>query len=334
MKLKDYLKYNIFILIVFILGLSFCDVFLSVYMVDSLLLIYLNLIVIGIAIAIILYDYYRRKNYYKKVQENLDDLEIKYLLGNLVTKPEFIDGLIMYNILKTITKDTNSYISSISYNQKEFIEYLEAWVHEIKTPLASANLVISNNHSEVVDSIEEELIKIDNFVEQILYYVRSGSVEKDYLIKSINLKEVISTSLKLNKKELLSKHFRIELFEEDVFVRSDSKWLLFIINQIISNSLKYTKDNPVLSFKTIHNKNQIILEITDNGVGIKEEDLPRVFDKGFTGNNGRVKTKATGIGLYICKELVKKLNHEIIVESKEGEYTTVKLIFPLINRNL
>lgn len=213
---------------------------------------------------------------------------------------------------------------------EEYKDYIEMWVHEIKTPLAAGKLIISNNPSEVTKSIEEELNKVEDFVEQALFYARSTTVEKDYVIKEMSLKDTVNKVIKKNAKTFIYKRIKIDLQNIDVMVYSDAKWLEFILHQIVGNALKYTpEESGVITLHTSKQSDQILLSIQDNGQGIPLQDLPRVFDKGFTGKNGRSNEMATGMGLYLCKLLCDKLYLDIRMTSMEGKGTCVMISFPI-----
>ena len=192
-------------------------------------------------------------------------------------------------------------------------------------------MVIENNKNQATKSINEELDKIENYVEQALYYAKSNTIEKDYYIKKCMLKEMVNESIKRNKNILIQEKIRIDLHDLENQVNTDSKWINFILNQIIQNSIKYMKKETEKEIEIYSKKgiDKVILYIADNGIGIKEEEIKKVFDKGFTGTNGRMSNKkSTGIGLYLCKKLCDKLGINIALESKENEGTTVKIIFP------
>ena len=211
----------------------------------------------------------------------------------------------------------------------DFKEYIEMWIHEVKLPLASINLII-HNHKELSDKkIVEQLKRIDDDVEQVLYYVRSENAEKDYLIKETDLSKVISNVAMKNKDILLENKIDFIVEVDNQRVLTDSKWLEFIVNQIVSNSIKYIRNSVehLIKITAEENNKSIILNIYDNGIGIEKSDIPKVFDKTFTGNNGRKIETSTGMGLYITKQLCKKLGHKITIDSKENEYTKVSILF-------
>ncbi len=192
-------------------------------------------------------------------------------------------------------------------------------------------MIIENNKNIVTKSIDEELNKIENYTEQALFYARSNTVEKDYYIKKIKLKDIVNESIKKNKNALIQEKTTVNIHDLDVSVNTDSKWIIFILNQIIQNSIKYKKQNTnsEIEIFSMQGKENVILYIKDNGIGIKKGEITRVFEKGFTGTNGRLSNKkSTGIGLYLCKKLCNKLGIAIELNSIENEGTEVRLVFP------
>ena len=192
-------------------------------------------------------------------------------------------------------------------------------------------MIIENNKNEVTKSIEQELEKIENYIEQALFYARSNTVEKDYYIKKTSLEEMVKDSIKKNKNILIQEKIILNLHDLELQVSTDSKWIIFILNQIIQNSVKYKKQDTNLEIEIFAKQGteNVILYIRDNGTGIKQGEVSRVFEKGFTGTNGRLSNKkSTGIGLYLCKKLCDKLGISIKLNSVQNEGTQVELIFP------
>ena len=191
-------------------------------------------------------------------------------------------------------------------------------------------MVIENNKNAITKSIDEELDKVENYIEQALFYARSNTVEKDYYIRKVVLKEIVNESIKKNKGSLIQEKISIDIHDLEIEVNTDNKWIVFILNQIIQNSIKYRKkENSVIEIYANQGKENVILYIKDNGIGIKQGEITRVFEKGFTGTNGRLSNKkSTGIGLYLCKKLCNKLGIGIELNSVQNEGTEVKLVFP------
>jgi signal transduction histidine kinase len=195
--------------------------------------------------------------------------------------------------------------------------------------LANIAGALLNNKNEITDSMAEELDRIEAFVEQVLFYSRSNAVEKDYIIREIDLKKLCYDVLKKNSGLFIRKNIGVKAEKLDVTVLSDAKWLEFILGQILVNSIKYSREtNAVVELSTVIKENSIVLSIKDNGIGIRNAELARIFEKGFTGTNGREKGSSTGMGLYICRKLCGKLGLEIKAESKYGEGMKISIIFP------
>ena len=329
MKLNKYLRNNYLIILLFILIISIINLMLVSFKVESQAIMGVNITVILGFIIYVIYDFGRRKKFYNKFLNDLDLLDKKYLITEMIDKPNFYDGEILYDALYEIDKSMAEKIKEYSLNIKDFKEYIEMWIHEVKLPLASINLMI-HNHKELSDKkIIEQLKRIDDDVEQVLYYVRSENAEKDYLIKETELSKVISNVAMKNKDILLENNIDFIVDVGNKKVLTDSKWLEFIVNQIVSNSVKYIRSGVehYIKISAEENNRSIILKIYDNGIGIEKSDIHKVFNKTFTGNNGRKIETSTGMGLYIAKQLCKKLGHKITINSKENEYTEVSLLF-------
>lgn len=211
---------------------------------------------------------------------------------------------------------------------RELREYIELWIHEIKIPIAALQLMNYNGNTDLKKQ-KVQLDRLYHFVEQILFYARADAPEKDYLLTDSNLKQVIHQVLQENKTLLIGNHVRVERNHLDVSVVTDSKWLAFMLGQIVNNCVKYKADdrNPEIVFTARQEEEKTVLWIRDNGIGIREADLGRVFEKSFTGENGRKQTTSTGMGLYICKQLCNKLGHTLSVRSEPGVYTEVCIEF-------
>lgn len=292
---------------------------------------------IYVAVAIIvtfligfLVEYYSKKNYYDTVKSRIKELQEEYLIMEVLPKANFTEASILEDVIRDIGKSMLENVNKYKYLQEDYKDFIELWIHEIKIPIATSKMIVENNKNEITASINEELDKIDNYTEQALFYARSNTVEKDYIVRKIQLKEIVNSSILKNKTQLIQNKISINTKNLDEIVYTDSKWCIFIINQIIQNSIKYSKkEDRQIEIFSEEKKENIILHIKDNGIGIKENELTRVFEKGFTGENGRITgKKSTGIGLYLCKKLCDKLCIGLELNSKKDEGTEVKLIFP------
>ena len=280
-------------------------------------------------ITILIADYIRKKTFYNNFKCKLDSLDQKYLIVEMLQDANFLEGRILTDALYEIDKSMIEKINEYKMQVKDFKEYVELWIHEVKLPVASLTLMVHNQKGEQSKKLLSQLTRLDNYLEQILYYVRSENAEKDYLITKVNLSKVISNIALKNKDILLAKGIDFIVSDVDIEVLTDSKWLEFIINQIVDNSIKYSKEkNAYIKIVAKEESEVIGLIIYDNGKGISKSDLPRVFDKTFTGTNGRSESaKSTGMGLYLCRELCNKLGHKIQIISEEGKYTKVTILF-------
>ena len=241
----------------------------------------------------------------------------------------FQEARIINDVLKECNKAMHEQVKHYKDEQSEYREYIETWVHEIKTPIASAKLILENDNSNLSERINYEMKRVEGFIEQVLYYARSSDVSKDYIIKEFSLRSVVMKSVKSNSRDFINKNIKLDIRGIEGNIFSDEKWVEFIINQIIINAVKFSIPNEgKVSIYSKVNENNIILTIEDNGVGINEKDIDRVFEKGFTGENGRKFGKSTGIGLYLCKKLCDKLGIGISLNSKENIGTKVNIVFP------
>lgn len=332
MNLRDFIKERIVFIIINSLILLFTAVLLMVLKVDSFAVLFI-VIINGAGILIYhIFDYLRKKQYYNEIKENMESLDKKYLISEVIEEGTFTESKLIYDVICKSNKAMNDEIGEFKRGINDYREYIELWVHEIKTPIATCKLLIENNESPLTESIGEEVCKLENYIDQALFYTRSNTIEKDYIIKEMSLSSCVNKVLNNNADALIKKRVKISLGDLEKIVYSDSKWIEFILGQIISNSIKYmNKEHKELKIYCNENSKYVILNIEDNGAGISEKDISRVFHKGFTGENGRKFGKSTGIGLYLCKKLCKKLGLDINLVSEEGNFTRVSIIFP-INR--
>ena len=277
----------------------------------------------------IILDFISKKRFFDELVEVSDKLDKKYLLPEVIKRPRYYEVQIIYDILAESNRDMHEHVNEYKIMQSEYREYIETWVHEIKTPISTTKLSAENSDSKTKSIIQNEANKIEGFVEQVLYYSRSTDVSKDYIIREFEINDILKKVIRNNRYVLINEKFQIDIENAVGKVISDEKWIGFIINQVIVNSIKYKKENnSKIKAYTKINLDSITLTIEDNGIGIIEKDIDRVFEKGFTGNNGRVYGKSTGIGLYLCKKLCLKLGLNITLDSKYNEWTKVNIIFP------
>lgn len=329
MRYLDYLKERFYQLL-FVLGIVFTiEAFLLTVPNNIFIKWYVLFVIIGGYLLLTWFEYHRMKKFLSEADEMLTQLEKKYLLPEVLHFPDKQEYLFIMDIMKTMSKSMADYVNQFQLENREYKEYIEMWIHEVKIPIAAAKMIGENHKSEEMKNILFEIERIDGYVEQALYYARSNTVEKDYMIKRIRLEEIVNPVLIRNKNALIAKKTKVSLHGLEQEVYSDSKWLTFILNQIVVNSIKYSEKIPMELEITAEEKKEVIqLTIRDNGIGINKNELSRVFEKGFTGENGRVYKKSTGIGLYLCKKLCIKLSHGLSIDSEEEKGTCVTITFP------
>lgn len=328
MNTLKYLKDKLYIIISFIIIYIIILLMFLAFKIDYSLILVTSVLLILFVVLILAVEYFRKKYFYNNLISNINSLDKAYLVLETLSKPNFYDGEILYQALYEINKSMAEYVKNIEFQMTDFKEYIEMWIHEVKIPISSLVLMVHNN-KKLDKKYEEQLKKLEDYVDQVLYYARSENAEKDYLINEVSLNKVIGNIALKNKDDLLLNKIDLIVKNIDYKVLTDSKWLEFIINQIINNSIKYKRNikSSYIKIETEEDQDKITLIIEDNGIGIPASDINKVFEKSFTGYNGRIMTKSTGMGLFIVKNLIEKLGHKIKIESKEKEYTRVYIIF-------
>lgn len=320
-KLINIIFYLLTILIIIMLLVAFKSN-------TSLIIVIVTLLTIS-GLTLLLNDYYKKNLFYKTIHSKLIDLDKKYLVLEMLDKPKTVEEELIYQILYDINKSFIEELKDYKLSLTNFKEYIELWIHEVKIPISSLVLMTHNSKESIPKKYITQINKLDNYIDQVLYYVRSNNSEEDYLIKEVSLSKIINSIALKNKDDLLENNIEFIVKVNKETVLTDEKWLEFILNQLINNSIKYKRNikNSKIEIKVEDAPQKVILTITDNGIGIPKNDLPKVFNKSFTGTNGRKTTKSTGLGLYITKNLLKKLGHQIEIESEVNNYTKVTITF-------
>lgn len=309
--------------------------------VDARVFVEVACVVCACVLAGLLLDWLRRREFFCRLREALDALDSKYLASELVGRPTTLEGRLMYDALARESKAMTDEVEAERLAQREYRDYVETWIHEVKTPIAAARLVAQNHPDAATAAMDRELVRIEGYAEQALYYARSTSVDRDFAIRSVSLDELVRGALKANARTLIDARIAPELGDLDFEVRCDPKWLTFVLGQVLVNAAKYRKPagpDGVLEPARLRigarrrqseaDARVTVLSIADEGVGIPSEDVDRVFDRGFTGQNGRRFAKSTGIGLYLVRSLCEKMGLRVTLASKVGRGTTVSIEFP------
>ena len=329
MKFFDYFKDNLYKAFVFIICYVINLIIFLAFKIPKPVIISSSFLYMVCFLLIFLIPYFRKRKFYTDLLLNIKKLDKSYLVLETLNEPEFYEGKLLASALYDINKSMNENVKIIEESLQDFKEYIEILIHEIKIPLSTLVLLSDNNKEKFDKRTKLELKKIENYVDQVLYYSRSENAEKDYLIKETDLSSVVKNVGIKNMDEILLNKINYIVSDVNIKVLTDSKWLEFILGQIINNSIKYKKNikNSYIKISAKEYKEKIVLTIEDNGIGIKKSDLKQVFDKSFTGENGRSVRKSTGMGLYIALNMCNKLGHKIDIESIYHEYTKVFITF-------
>lgn len=277
-------------------------------------------------------DYSLKKRWW----QSLDVSEHPPSLENYLSEATFAEEKIVQDYINGLVIEHQQVIQQAINNQQDQKDYIDSWVHEIKVPLAAVNLILQSIEDDIPEKkyylVENELSKIDEYVEQVLYYARLDSFSRDYLIQEYSLKEIVQSVIRTQGNYFIQKNLHFSIEGNDQTVLTDAKWVAFIFKQLVSNAIKYTATGGEIEVTISRTKEGAWLMLKDSGIGIPKEDQRRIFDKGFTGENGRISEQhSTGLGLYLAKSLADKLGHQLTVGSVEGEGTTMKLLFPFLS---
>ena len=318
--IKSYIKKN---LKIYLLLIVFIFIFVLIFYLYNLpfeALFYSGLLCFVAALIVSIIDF----NNYRKSY-----IDLKYLESNILNSkedlPRSLDIRVEYyqKIIERLHNEVEKLKIEDNKKMEDLADYYSMWIHQIKTPIAAINFLLDNEEIDV-KAFRQELFKIERYVEMVLTYIRLGSETSDYVITSINLDEVVRENIKRYATLFINKKIKLNYVSHETYVISDKKWLGCAFEQLLSNAIKYKKSGGEISINISESK----LIIEDNGIGIYEEDLPRIFEQSFTGLNGRYEKKSSGLGLYLCKKTLDKLQHKIEITSEVNKGTKVIVSFP------
>lgn len=331
MKFKDYCADKIILILLNVSGMLALSEYLSMVRNVASTIILIDILWFIILCSCLLVGWYTRNTYFTELKKRVSALSQPWLISEVLPVSFHLEDKEYQKVIRNIGATAIEQIHKMEDEQKEYEEYIEKWIHEVKTPITLLYLMINNNIQDI--NIKKEIImelkRIENDVEIALYYARLGTAYKDYLIQRISLGSVIKDSINNNRVLLRSKQIAINfLCPEHIMIYSDRKWSLFMINQVIINAVKYSKtENAKIDIEVTENDSTIELVIKDNGIGICPEDLTRIFEKGYTGKNGHNNANSTGIGLYLVARMCEKLDVLVKADSVENEYTAISFSF-------
>lgn len=319
----SYLKERFKIIIAFVTFIVIFFIVYSLYHISFEPILYSSILVVTLAIIFSIYDFYKYYTNSIKVKSILKDFQ--YIENSL---PESKCLLEQYyqEIIKNLYERNKRFESKCNNNNSEMIEYYTMWVHQIKTPIAALHMILQSMElGKEKGDISQELFKIEQYVEMALHFVRMGTMSSDLRLESYSIKSIVNDVIKKYSTIFINKKIKLDLKDINIEVVTDEKWISFVLEQIISNALKYTKKGSISIYMDSKSKETLVIE--DTGIGIAKEDIPRVFERGFTGYNGRMDKKSTGIGLYLCKKILDNLSHKINIVSEVGKGTIVAIDF-------
>lgn len=295
----------------------------------------LLIILLLIRMTVFIIDFVKCRSHLEELDNIISGLDQKYLFIECIPHPQTIYERRLFDLMRRSYKSMVSAVSDAQSAQKEYREYVESWVHEIKSPITAAELICHSIDAEPRRRLTQELAQIKAHVERALFYARAKSPEQDFIIRQVNLEEIVSETIGNYRTLLIQSGIRIETGELNYPVYTDNKWACFILGQLLQNAARYKKlsfvqlqDTPIVKISAEPLGKQLVLTVSDNGIGIPSHELPRVFDRGFTGSNGRARGGSTGMGLYLCHKLSDLLGIDLQITSARHEGTQVMLSFP------
>ncbi len=278
--------------------------------------------------AVQLADFLRQRARLRELEAILEGLDQKYLFAECVPTPRSLYERRLFELTRRAGRAMTGAVSDARAAQREYREYVEGWVHEIKTPITAARLICQKLDGDTRRRLICELDQVQAHVERALFYARAESPERDCVIRQTQLSQLVAQAVGEHRALLIQSGVRVETDGLDRSVYTDGKWAAFILGQLLQNAARYRGPEPVVTISARPLGRQVQLTVADNGLGIPAQELPRVFDRGFTGSNGRARGGSTGIGLYLCKKLAVFLELGLEITSEEGRGTTVTLTFP------
>lgn len=305
----------------FLLMAVFCIVFAISFLLYHLpfgAVLYPSILCLGIGFVGCLLDFLRVKRKHEVLQQIktiTDAMTESFPIAETVQDSDYRE------IIRLLSEEHNAYRRETNRKYTDMIEYYTVWAHQIKTPIASMRLHLQNEDSPLSRKLNSDLFRIEQYAEMVLTFLRLDSDSTDYVFKEYNLDKIVKSAVKKFSSEFISRKLRLVYEPLNTTAVTDEKWLSFVIEQVLSNALKYTPSGSI----TISLAGKKTLRIEDTGIGIAPEDLPRIFENGYTGYNGRTDRKASGIGLYLCKRICGNLGHTITASSTVDAGTVIDI---------
>ena len=325
--LGSYLKRQISVLVAIFISFGVFSLVFSLYALPleavgyAALLICIFLLLIGM---ISFSSFYMKHRTLKKLEKSMTVSDCMFPVTKDLIEKDYQE------LINIIDRDRMDIINAKDKAFMDMMDYYTIWAHQIKTPIAAMRLLLQTEQTEANSELLDQLFKVEQYVEMVLQYLRLENMSNDLVIKRYSLDDIVKQAVRKYSKSFIRKRIKLNYENLDCSVLTDEKWLVFVVEQILSNALKYTNEGEISIYMDSDLPDTLVIE--DTGVGIEEEDLPRVCEKGYTGYNGRLDKKSTGIGLYLCKQILNKLSHTLTLESTVGRGTSVKIGLDVADR--
>ena len=328
MTLREYLSDRLFRIITQLLCLTTAALFLWATGTQPGVLAIIASALLLVFCAVHLSDFFSQRTHLRELESILDNLDRKYLFTECIPPPKTLYERRLFDLTRRAGRAMTGAVSDAQASRREYQEYVEQWVHEIKAPITAARLICRDLDGETRRKLTAELAQVEAHVERALFYARAESLEQDCLLRQVELEKITAQAIENHRSLLIQSGIRVETEGLDHTVYTDEKWAVFILGQLLQNAARYRGEAPVITLSAQPLGKQVRLTVSDNGIGIPAHELPRVFERGFTGSNGRSQGGSTGMGLYLCRKLSGFLELGLDIASEEGKRTTVTLTFP------
>jgi signal transduction histidine kinase len=328
MTLREFLSDRLGRIALWMICAGLAAVFLCATGTQPGILAILLIVFLMVFLTVNLFDFFQQRARLLELKSILDGLDRKYLFTECVPQPKGLYERRLFDLVRRAGRAMNGAVSDARASQREYREYVERWVHEIKAPITASRLICRELDGDIRRKLTAELSQIEAHVERALFYARAENPEQDCLFRQIELGKIAAQAIENHRSLLIQNGIRVETENMNCAVYTDEKWAVFILGQLLQNAARYRGPEPVITLSARPLGRQTRLTVHDNGIGIPAHELPRVFERGFTGSNGRIRGGSTGMGLYLCRKLAVFLELELHMVSQEGAGTTVTLTFP------
>lgn len=328
MKLKNYITDRISLLFVMIFSFVFFVIFLLLAGINKDIVCFITMVYPSVFLVYFSCHFWYTKKKYAKLERTMELLDKKYLISEVVKNKGNYQQQFYMELVRRACKSMLDELNEQEKQNMEYKEYIDSWIHEVKTPITAIQLMCDNERNTVTDRIKLETKKVEMDIERMLYYSKSGETWKDYIIARHLLRNIVEDSIMKVYQILIYNGVKIDMQVEEEEVFTDEKWSSFIITQILLNCVQYQSEETLsIGIYAKKEKEGTSLVIEDNGLGIKPEEINHIFEKGYVGSNGRKNERSSGMGMYICKRLCDKLDIGLHAVSEYGKYTKTILTF-------